>query len=132
MENIEIVKAEAVEVDPTVETETEKPVKKTRKPRTTKATKPRTLEELKYADLKTMTQKEMIILIGAQAEELGFLRAQNEALKNNCEMAYEKVRLYEEDFKKMDVFYKNKLDFVNTQLNAFNKTIKLATTGGMN
>lgn len=131
MNNIELVTADA-EVIETEATPEQEPIKKTRKPRTTKTPKARTLEELKYADPKTMTQKEMMIIIGAQAEEIGFLKAQNEAFRNNCEMAYEKVRLYEEDFKKMDVFYKNKLDFVNTQLNAFNKTIKLATTGGMN
>ena len=130
MENTVVMMAEpAVEETPEVT-----PVKKQRKPRTTKpkTTKPRDLEELKYAEIKTMTDKEKEILIHAQADELGALRAQNEALRNNCEMAYEKCRLYEDDFKKMDTFYRDKLNFVTEQMNAFHRTIRLATTGGMN
>ena len=130
----ELTEAVAVELSheelsvPVLETP-KKPRKK--KTETTKA-KTRTLDQLLYVDVREMTDKEKTIVIEAQAEELALLRCQNESLHNNCEQAYEKLRLVEEDMQKMDIFYRSKLNFVTEQVTAFAKTIKLATTGGTN
>lgn len=124
---------EVIETVEEIVAEEPTPIKKPRKKKADSTkTKPRSLEELMYTDVRTMTEKEKTIMIEAQAEELGFLRSQNESLRHNCDLAYEKVRLLEEDTQKMDAFYRSKLSFVTEQLNAFSKTIRLATTGGTN
>lgn len=127
---LEETKTTAV-ASPTEDTIPVKP-KKTRKPRTTKTISAvRDLSELRDIEPKKMTDAEKNLLIEAQKKELVMLRTKADALSENCKRAYEKCNLYESDFNRMDTFYREKLAFVAEQMNAFQKTIKLAT-GGIN
>lgn len=111
-------------------TDTIKPVeeKKTRAPRQ----KIRSLEELIEATTKSMTDKEKDVLIGHLKELVNANKNKIESLKINAESAYEQARKLDEQYKSMEKFYLQKLQYVDEQTMAFVKAIQLATRGGIN
>lgn len=107
----------------------EKPATTAEKP---KRRKTRDIEELLKAATKGMTDKEKENLINYLKENILGMENKVEALRKNCEAAYEKLRMMEDDYKAMEAYYKERMQYINEQTTAFHKAIKLSIVGGIN
>ena len=107
---------------------TEEKVKKPRKPRE----KVRPLEEIIELPVTKLTDKEKDALIKHLKEEVNMLIQKSEACRGTADAAFEKCRITEQNFNNMEDFYRRKLKYVNTQLEAFHSAINAAIKGGNN
>lgn len=119
---IEEVKKEVKELKETVEAP-----KKTRKPRE----KVRPVEECIELPLSKLTEKEKDNLIKALKEELCLTANKMEAYKQNADSAFNQTRQIEDQYKAMEKFYRDKLKYVDSQVNAFHAAINEAIKGGI-
>lgn len=112
----------------------EKPKRKrtrTKKEETTSKKRSRELSELTSAPTKTMTDKEKDKLIEHYRDEIATHNIKVASLKQNCESAYAKLRLCEEDYVSMEKYYKERLGFIDQQVTAFGNAVKLSIIGGI-
>lgn len=113
-----------------------KPKKEPAKKETVKKTAPRKktreIEELIMAAVKGMSDKEKETLILYLKAELNKNENKITALENNCKMAFEKLRLAEEEYASMERYYKERLGFIDQQVTAFGNAVKLSIVGGLN
>lgn len=131
----EVIKAVSVSAEPKevaavtdVEKKSEK-VEATAKPKKRKA---RDNAELIEASIKSMTDKEKENLINYLKEDVLGLENKLKALKSNCEAAYEKLRMMENDYNAMEAYYKERMSYIDEQASAFYKAIRLSIVGGIN
>ena len=101
--------------------------KKVRKPRE----KVRSAEECLELPVTKLTDKEKNNLIKELKEACTQALNQAEAYKVNATSAYERARQAEEEYKSMEQFYREKLKYVDAQLNAFHAAINQAVKGGI-
>ena len=101
--------------------------KKERKPRE----KVRTPEECLDLPVTKLTDKEKNNLIKELKEALTQALNQAEAYKQNATAAYERARRTEAQYDDMEKFYREKLAYVDAQLNAFHAAINQAVKGGI-
>lgn len=109
------------------EVKTEAP-KKPRKPRE----KVRTVEETIDLPVSKLSDKEKEQLIKHLKEETNLLRNKSEACKETADRAFERIREAERTYDEMENFYRRKLKYVDTQLEAFHSAINAAIKGGNN
>ena len=103
------------------------PKRKTeRKPR---APKSRPIEELVEAPTKSLTEKEAVALIDYLKEQVILADNKIDALKQNIEAAYSRVRKTEDEFKSMETYYKERLAYVLNNTKSFYQSVCLATKG---
>lgn len=121
----EIIKAEPVE-NKEKKPEKAETVSKTRK------RKARDNAELMNTAIKNMTDKEKENFINYLKSEITGLENKVEALKNNCEAAYDKLRILENDYHAMEAHYKERMSYIDEQTRAFYKAIRLSIVGGIN
>lgn len=113
--------------EPETESEltTAKPIEKK------KITKARELEEIRELPISKLTDKEKENLIKALKEENTEQINKNQSLKNNCEMAFEKLRNVEAQYSSMENYYLTKLKFIGEQMQACHNAIAMAIKGGI-
>ena len=104
----------------------ETPIKKQRKPRE----KVRTVEETIDLPVSKLSDKEKEQLIKHLKEETNLLRNKSEACKETADKAFERIREAERTYDEMEKFYRRKLQYVSTQLEAFHMAINSAIKGG--
>lgn len=107
----------------------EKPVTEKK---TTRKRKSRDNQELIEAPIKSMTDKEKENLINHLKEELVLKENKIDAFRTNCEKAYEKLRMMENDYNAMESYFKDRMRYIEEQTNAFCKAVNLSITGGVN
>lgn len=107
------------------EIKTEKP-KMERKPRE----KVRSVEELAAIPATKMTDKEKNKLIKALREANTLLANQVEAFKQNAESSFAQTRDREDKYEAMERYYRQRLQYIDTQLTAFVTAVNEATKGG--
>lgn len=139
MENVNLTPVtEEVELPKAAEVFSEEkeavPVKKTRKPRTETAPRKRSrdVEELINIATKNMTDKEKENLIDYLKSDIHGKEKKIKALQNNCEQAYAKLRMCEDEYNAMERYYKDRLGFIDQQVTAFGNAVKLSIVGGLN
>ena len=125
----DLPKAEQVFADATEENTTAKPAKKETIKKRPRA---REINELVDAATKNMSDKEKEKLIDHLKSENFLAEQKIEALHNNCEKAYEKLRRCEEEYQAMERYYKERLGYIDQQLTAFGNAVKLSIVGGLN
>ena len=126
--NVEAVTVEATpEEKVTVEKKEEKPEKKTRKPRAPKARK---VEELIEEATKKMSDKEKDLLIEFLRTDTGKLKQQIEELNHTIESAFKQVQMVQEQYKAMEKYYQESLQYIDGQVTAFANAVRKSTVGG--
>ena len=105
----------------------EAPVMKQRKPRE----KMRPYEELMSLSEKKLTDAEKNFLIKKLKEEVNLKTNQCNACHEVIDSSFNKSRQLEEDYKSMEVFYQEKLKYINNQLNSFHAALNMAIKGGV-
>lgn len=110
--------------------EVTKEIKKVTKEKTQRAPRARKVEELINEATKKMTDKEKDILIKFLKEDSTKMKNQINELKHNIESAYRKVNNIEEQYKAMETFYKNNLEYIDGQVIAFTNAVRKSTVGG--
>jgi len=120
-----VTKPELSVVEEMKESISAKPVKKKKVP------KARELEEIKELPISKLTDKEKEHLIKALKEENTEQLNKNQSLKNNCEMAFEKLRSVEAQYNSMENYYLTKLKFIGEQIQACHNAIAMAIKGGI-
>lgn len=116
---------EEVKTEVKTEMKTEKAVeipKKVKKPRE----KVRDVRETIELPLSKLTDKEKDKLIKALKEENTLLANKVELYKQNAATAYEQSRQAESNFDAMETFYRDKLKYIVTQMNAFTSAVEQA------
>ena len=102
--------------------------KKPRKPRE----KIRPVEETIDLPVSKLTEKEKDALIKHLKEEVNLLVQKNDACRETADSAFSKCRQLEDMNNRMEDFYRRKLKYVDTQLEAFHSAIDAAIKGGNN
>ena len=102
--------------------------KKPRKPRE----KIRPVEETIDLPVSKLTEKEKDALIKHLKEEVNLLVQKNDACRETADSAFSKCRQLEDMNNRMEDFYRRKLKYVDTQLEAFHSAINAAIKGGNN
>lgn len=125
------VTATPIITEPVMDATTEE-IKTTAKKKTAPKKKSREITELVELAVKNMTDKEKENLINYLKDEGYAKDGKITALKNNCEMAYEKLRRCEEEYNAMERYYKDRLNFIDQQVLAFSNAVKLSIVGGVN
>lgn len=120
----EELKKEVITEAPEKEAE---PVKKPRKPRTVI----RPMEQLMELPEKKLNDAEKNYLIKKLKEEVTLKTNQFNACHDVVDSSFAQNRQLEEDYKSMETFYKDKLKYVNNQLNAFHSAINAVIKGGV-
>lgn len=127
---IEAVKETAKE---TFKTEkTKKPVKVEKKEAKPRKPRARKVEELINEATKKMTDKEKDILIAFLREDSTKLKNTIDALRQNIESAYAQCNKIEDQYKDMEKFYRESLQYIDGQVIAFANAVRKSTVGGMN
>lgn len=96
-------------------------VKATTAPKTPKA--PKAPEKPKHKPSKKDLQIKQL------EQEINMLKEMNEQYIQNAQGAFDRVKMVEDEMKKMQNFYIKLLDFCGEQVNAAANAIKLATKG---
>ena len=122
----EMTEAEKPKLEIVKEQKDENRPKKERKPRAPKA---RPIEELVEAPTKSLTEKEAVALIEYLKEQVILADNKIDALKQNIEAAYSRVRKTEDEFKSMETYYKERLAYVLNNTKSFYQSVCLATKG---
>ena len=99
--------------------------KKPRKPRE----KVRPVEETIDLPVSKLTEKEKDALIKHLKEEVNLLVQKNDACRETADSAFSKCRQLEDMNNRMEDFYRRKLKYVDTQLEAFHSAINAAIKG---
>jgi hypothetical protein len=108
-------------------TEENKETKKVRKPRE----KVRSAEECFDLPVSKLTDKEKDNLIKELKESLTLAVNQAEAYKKNAESAFAQTNQIKEQYKSMENYYKEKLRYVDLQVQAFTTSVNQAIRGGV-
>lgn len=106
---------------------TEEKVKKPRKPRE----KVREIEEIIDLPLTKLTDKEKNKLIEFFKANITEASNKVQAYRETTESALRKVKDTEDRYDAMESFYRRKLAYINTQLEAFSTAITQVTKGGI-
>ncbi len=106
---------------------TEEKVKKPRKPRE----KVREIEEIIDLPLTKLTDKEKNKLIEFFKANITEASNKVQAYRETTESALRKVKDTEDSYDAMESFYRRKLAYINTQLEAFSTAITQVTKGGI-